>query len=86
MSIRKALLSGFVSFILFIVLIMFFGVPIGTMIMAGDEVILSYHMFTYIGLATLCGLMVTLFCFIWYRIDILQEEIDKSKAGGKDHE
>jgi hypothetical protein len=83
MSIRKALLSGLVSFILFTVLIMFFGVPIGTMIMAGDKFILSYHMFSYVGLATLCGLMVTLFCFILYRIDILEEEIKKSKTGGE---
>lgn len=81
MSIRKALLSGLLSFVLFFVLIMFIGVPIGTMIFpGGDQVILSYHMFTYMGLATLCGLMVTLFCFILYRIDILEEKIKSSKT------
>jgi hypothetical protein len=65
------------------VLIMFFGVPIGTMIWPGDKFILSYHMFTYIGLSTLCGLMVTLYCLILFRIDILEEEIKKSKTGGE---
>lgn len=46
---------------------------------AGDPVILSYHMITYIGLATICGMMVTLFCFTLYKIEILQEEINNNK-------
>lgn len=80
MSIRKALLSGLLSFILFLVFVMCIGGPLGSMIYtAGDPVILSYHMITYIGLATICGMMVTLFCFTLYKIEILQEEINNNK-------
>lgn len=53
--------------------------PIDQLIFVEDEFIISYHLFTYIVLVLLCGLIVTYTGIIVQTLDEIKEAINKNK-------
>lgn len=54
----KHLSKGIVAMIIFYIFNTFIFSIIGQFIFIGDDFTISYHMFTYTGLMTLCGVIV----------------------------
>ncbi len=54
----KHLSKGIVAMIIFYILNTFIFSIIGGIIFVGDKFTISYHMFTYTGLMTLCGVII----------------------------
>ncbi|WP_041703701.1 hypothetical protein [Lachnoclostridium phytofermentans] len=55
--------KGIIAMIFFYIFNMFMTI-IGQVIFFGDSFTLSYHLFTYTGLMTLCGVIVVCTCII----------------------
>lgn len=51
--------KGIISMIVFYIFNIFIMGLIGQFIFVGDNFTISYHLFTYTGLMTLCGVIVT---------------------------
>lgn len=51
-------LKGIIAMIIFYIFNMFIMSIVGQVIFIGDNFTISYHMFTYTGLMTLCGVIV----------------------------
>lgn len=77
--VRKAILYGVISMIVFFIVNQFIMFPIGQLIFVGDEFTISYHLFTYTGLVLLCGLIVTCTGIIVQKLDEIKEAINKNK-------
>lgn len=54
----KKILKGIIAMIIFYIFNMFIMSIIGRIIFVGDKVTISYHLFTYTGLMTLCGVII----------------------------
>ena len=76
---RKSILFGLISMIVFFIVNQFIMFPIGGLIFVGDEFTISYHLFTYTGLVLLCGLIVTCTDIIVQKLDEIKKEINKNK-------
>lgn len=50
---------------------------IGQFIFVGDSFTISYHMFTYTGLMTLCGVVTVCTCIIVGKLNEIKHEFDK---------
>ena len=52
---------------------------IGYFIFIGDEFTISYHLFTYTGLMTLCAVIIVCTCIIIDKLNEIKIELNKSK-------
>lgn len=68
----KGILCGLLTMVLFFIVTMFVLFPIGSVIIpGGDPYTLSYHLFSYMGITLLSGIVVTCTFIIVNKIDLL---------------
>lgn len=68
----KGILCGLLTMVLFFIITLFVLVPIGSAIMpGGDPYTLSYHLFSYMGITLLSGIVVTCTFIIVNKINFL---------------
>lgn len=68
----KGILCGLLTMVLFFIITLFVLVPIGSAIMpVGDPYTLSYHLFSYMGITLLSGIVVTCTFIIVNKINLL---------------
>jgi len=63
--------------IIFYIFNLFIMSMIGQFIFVGDSFTISYHMFTYTGLMTLCGVVTVYTCIIVGKLNEIKHEFDK---------
>ena len=74
---------GIIAMIIFYIFNLFIMSMIGQFIFVGDSFTLSYHMFTYTGLMTLCGVVTV--CIVG-KLNKVKYEFDKiNKENHKTH-
>lgn len=72
--IMNKLVKGLIAMIIFYIFNMFVMTIIGQVIFVGDSFTISYHLFTYTGLMTLCGVIIVCTYIIIEKLD----EVKKS--------
>lgn len=70
----KGILSGVLTMIFFFIGTLFLT-PLGMSIIGGDRYTLSYHIFSYMGITLLSGIIVTCTYLIINKIDELIKEL-----------
>jgi hypothetical protein len=73
------ILKGILAMIFFYIFNIFIMGIIGHFIFAGDEFTISYHMFTYTGLMTLCGVIIVCTYIIIEKLNEVKETVINSK-------
>lgn len=72
-------LKGILGMVVFYIFNMFIMQIIGQFIFLGDPVTLSYHLFTYTGLMTLCAVIIVCTYIIIEKLNEVKAEVNKSK-------
>ena len=75
----KKVLKGISAMILFYIFSMFIMQIIGQFIFVGNSVTISYHLFTYTGLMTLCAVIIVCTSIIIDKLNEVKTELDKTK-------
>ena len=75
----KKVLKGILAMVLFYIFNMFIMQVIGQFIFVGDSVTLSYHLFTYTGLMTLCAVIIVCTLIIIDKLNEVKNELNKTK-------
>ncbi|GAA0824895.1 hypothetical protein [Clostridium tertium] len=75
----NTILKGIGAVVLFYIFNMFIMQILGQFIFIGNPVTISYHMFTYTGLMTLCGVIVVCTCIIIKKLNEVKDAIDNKK-------
>lgn len=75
----KKVLKGISAMILFYIFNMFIMPIIGQFIFVGNSVTISYHLFTYTGLMTLCAVIIVCTSIIIDKLNEVKTELDKTK-------
>ncbi|VYU32340.1 hypothetical protein [Clostridium tertium] len=75
----KKVLKGILGMMVFYIFNMFIMQIIGQFIFVGDPVTLSYHLFTYTGLMTLCAVIIVCTYIIIEKLNEVKAEVNKSK-------
>lgn len=75
----KKVLKGILAMILFYIFNMFIMQIIGQFIFVGNSVTISYHLFTYTGLMTLCAVIIVCTSIIIDKLNEVKTELDKTK-------
>lgn len=75
----KKVLKGISAMILFYIFNMFIMQIIGQFIFVGNSVTISYHLFTYTGLMTLCAVIIVCTSIIIDKLNEVKTELDKTK-------
>lgn len=73
-------LIGIISMAIFFIFNMFIMPFIGQFIFVGDAVKISYYMFIYTGLMTLCGVIIVCTCIVVEKLNSINDEIKKIKS------
>ena len=73
----KNFFYGIIAMIIFYIFNLFIMSMIGQFIFVGDSFTISYHMFTYTGLMTLCGVVTVYTCIIVGKLNEIKHEFDK---------
>lgn len=73
-------LKGILSMGIFYIFNLFIMQTIGQFIFVGDSVNISYHLFTYIGLMTLCAVIIVCTSIVIDKLNEVKKEINKSKS------
>lgn len=82
----KNFFYGIIAMIIFYIFNLFIMSMIGQFIFVGDSFTISYHMFTYTGLMTLCGVVTVCTCIIVEKLNEVKREFDKiNKENDKTH-
>lgn len=68
-----AIILAVISSLIFYILNCYIFSVIGRVLFAGSEVTLSYHMFTYTGLITLCGVIIACTYIIIKKINNIEK-------------
>lgn len=77
---KNALIYGVFSSLLFYIIVTYILEPLGMFIsLGGDTVTLSYHMFTYMGLVALSGIIVFCTTLIIQKINYLISLFESNK-------
>ncbi len=76
--------KGIIAMVIFYIFNLTIMGIIGHFIFGGDEFYLSYHMFTYTGLITLCGVIVVCTYIIVEKLNEVKNKL--SELGYKDNE
>ncbi|WP_066505580.1 hypothetical protein [Abyssisolibacter fermentans] len=74
----KYLSKGIIAMIIFYIFNIFIFPIIGQIIFVGDGFTISYHMFTYTGLITLCGIIIVCTYIIIEKLNEIKNLISKS--------
>ena len=77
------LVNGIIAMVVFYIFNLTIMQMIGHFIFGGDEFLISYHMFTYTGLITLCGVIVVCTYIIVEKLNEVKERF--SELGRKDN-
>ncbi|QUH20357.1 hypothetical protein [Alkaliphilus sp. B6464] len=72
------LYKGIIAMVAFYIFNMFIMQIIGNFIFIGDSFTISYHMFTYTGLMTLCGVIVVCTYIIVGKLNEVKDLLGKS--------
>lgn len=75
----KKELKGILAMVVFYIFNMFIMQIIGQFIFVGDSVTLSYHLFTYTGLMTLCAVIIVFTSIIINKLNEVKTELNKTK-------
>lgn len=75
----KKVLKGILAMVVFYIFNMFIMQIIGQFIFVGDSVTLSYHLFTYTGLMTLCAVIIVCTLIIIDKLNEVKNELNKTK-------
>ena len=75
----KKVFKGISAMILFYIFNMFIMQIIGQFIFVGDSVTISYHLFTYAGLMTLCAVIIVCTLIIIDKLNEVKTELNKTK-------
>lgn len=77
---QKGILYGLLAMVVFFIITECILFPTGMLIMiGGDRFTVSYHMFTYMGITLLCGVIVTCTYLIINKMDTLINELRNNK-------
>ena len=79
----KNILYGLLSSFIFGLIVLIIFVPIGSSVFVGDPFTISFHLFTYMGLIVLCGVIVTCTLFIVEKLNIIINEISIKESEKK---
>ncbi len=72
----KKLINGVIAMIIFYIFNMFIMQIIGQFIFFGDDFIISYHMFTYTGVMTLCGIVIVCTYIIVEKLNDIKKKLN----------
>ena len=76
---EKGVLYGVLTMIVFFIVTLLFLSPLGEFVMVGgDPYTVSYHMYSYMGITLLSGIIVTCTYLIINKIDELIKELKKN--------
>lgn len=75
----KKVLKGILAMVAFYIFNMFIMQIIGQFIFVGDSFTISYHLFTYTGLMTLCAVIIVCTSIIIDKLNEVKNELDKTK-------
>lgn len=75
----KKIVYGIMAMIIFFIFNMLIMASIGQFLFIGDSFTISYHMFTYTGLMTLCGIIIACTYVIVEKINEIKYELNKLK-------
>ncbi|WP_018590414.1 hypothetical protein [Terrisporobacter glycolicus] len=77
---KKALIYSVVSSIIFYIMVTYILEPIGMFVaLGGDKITLSYHMFSYMGLVALSGIIVFCTTLVVQKINTVIQLLEKDK-------
>lgn len=80
---EKGILYGILTMILFFLITELFLSPLGALIMCGDPYTISYHMYSYMGITFLSGIIVTCTYLIINKIDTLINKLTNNDDNNK---
>ena len=72
-------LKGILAMVVFYIFNMFIMQIIGQFIFVGDSVTISYQLFTYTGLMTLCAVIIVCTSIIIDKLNEVKNELHKTK-------
>lgn len=75
----KKIVKGILAMLVFYIFNISIMQIIGYFIFIGDEFTISYHLFTYTGLMTLCAVIIVCTCIIIDKLNEIKIELNKSK-------
>lgn len=75
----KKVLKGILAMVVFYIFNIFIMQIIGQFIFVGDSVTISYHLFTYTGLMTLCAVIIVCTLIIIDKLNEVKNELNKTK-------
>jgi len=68
---------GIIAMIIFYIFNLFIMSVIGQIIFIGDSFTISYHMFTYTGLMTLCGVVIVCTYIVVEKLNEVKRELNE---------